>query len=118
MKQLEFGVSCLDDIRVLLKVWQRVLVLEGLEDSRASIVPVIIEDRRPGEEVRLAFTAEQRILNRFLSTLTEANLEYLCNDTIPGILTECRVTRDRGALKAIGSNGQRGPEREGDGDED
>jgi hypothetical protein len=28
--QLEFGVACLGDIRSLLKVWQRVLALEGL----------------------------------------------------------------------------------------
>jgi hypothetical protein len=28
--QLEFGVACMRDVRSLLKVWQRVLALEGL----------------------------------------------------------------------------------------
>ncbi len=60
----------------------------------------------PGEEVKLAFTAVQRVLGEILSALTEANSEFLCNDTIPGILTECRLTGDRGVLKAMSSNGK------------
>ena len=119
MKQLEFFVTCFDDIRVLLKAWQRVLVLEGLEDSRASIVPVSIEDRRPGEEVRLVFEAQHRIQNRFLSALTEAHLiKYVCFDVIPGTWTKCWVTRDQVALKVMGSNDQRGPDKEGADNED
>jgi hypothetical protein len=111
--QLEFGVACLGDIRVLLKVWQRVLTLEGLEDSQASLVHVAIEDRRPGEEVMLVFQADQGLLNRFLSTLTDAHFEYVCRDLLPGLLTLCRATRDRGGLKVIGEGGQGGPGKEG-----
>lgn len=118
MKQLEFVVSCLGDIRVLLQVWQQVLVLEGLEDSRASIVPVSIEDRRPGEEARLVFEAQHRIQKRFLSALTETRLKYVCFDTIPGIWTKCWVTRDQVALKVLGSNDQRGLDKEGANNED
>ncbi len=79
----------------------------------AKFVHVVIEDREPGEEVRLAFTAEQRVMEQFLSALTDAGIKYLCRDTIPGILTECRLTRDRGVLKAIDPVGQRGPEKKG-----
>ncbi len=79
----------------------------------AKFVQVIIEDRLPGEEVKLAFTAEQRVLEQFLSALTDAGNKYLCRDTIPGILTECRLTRDRGVLKLMGANGRRAPESPG-----
>jgi hypothetical protein len=112
--QLEFGVACLGDIRSLLKVWQRVLAREGLGDSQASLVNVSIEDRRPGEEVRLVFQADQGVLNRFLSTLTDADFGYVCRDLLPGLLTLCRASRERGGLKVIGRAAQGGPEKEGD----
>ncbi len=111
--QLEFAVGSLEDIKVLLKVWQRIVVLEGLQDSLAKFVHVVIEDREPGEEVRLVFTAEQRVMEQFLSSLTDFRFGYHCQDLIPEMLTECRVTRDRGVLRAMGSNSQLGLETEG-----
>ncbi len=111
--QVEFGVGCLGDVKVLVKVWQQVLASEGLEGTMARFVLTVIEDRLPGEEVRLVFTAGQRVLSRFLSALTDAHFKYLCNDVIPGMLTECRPIRDLGLLKTMGSDDQ----REGAGEE-
>jgi hypothetical protein len=103
--RLEFGVACLGDIRYLLKVWHELLVREMLESNESSLVHVLVEDRRPGEEVKLCFMAAQEVLHRFLQFLDDRGLKFNCNEIIPGILTICRIIRDRGVMEVISPKG-------------
>jgi hypothetical protein len=105
---LEFGVSCLADIRFLLKAWQLLLVREGLKSSESDLVRVIVEDRLPGEEVKLTFWAAQKVLIRFLQSLEDQGVKFTCHEFISSILTMCRIVRDRGAVQAIGSKSDGG----------
>jgi hypothetical protein len=100
--RLEFGVACLADIRYLLKAWHELLVREMLE-SNESPVHVIVEDRLPGEEVKLCFMAVQEVLQRFLQSLNDRGLKFNCHELIPDILTICRIIHDHGQLQIIGS---------------
>jgi hypothetical protein len=107
IEQLEFGVTCLEDIRRLLKAWQKHLVRERLESSEFGlIVHVIVEDRQPGEEVKLGFQAAQAILLRFRQALEEQGVKFTCNEVIQGILTICRIIRDRDDPQIIGSENE------------
>ena len=103
IEQLEFGVTCLEDIRRLLKAWQKHLVREMLESSESGLVHIIVEDRQPGEEVKLVFQAAHPVLERFLQTLEEQRVKFTCNEVIQGILTICRIIRDRDVVQIIGS---------------
>jgi hypothetical protein len=100
-EQLEFGIASVEDIRCLLKAWHRIVVRERLESSESSLVHIIVEDRRPGEEVLLVFQAAQEVLHRFLQTLKDMGVKFSCHPLIPGILTLCRITKKRGILQVI-----------------
>ena len=101
IEQLEFGVTCLEDIRRLLKAWQKHLVRERLEASESGLVHVIVEDRQPGEEVKLVFQAAHPVLERFLLSLEEQGVRFTSNEILPGILTIARIVRDRGVMQVI-----------------
>ena len=58
MCRLEFGINCLADIRFLYHAWDRLWTLEGGVPPHSILVYVTIEDRLPGEQVSLNFTAE------------------------------------------------------------
>jgi hypothetical protein len=99
---MEFKVASLADIRFLWKAWQRLVVLEGLKSSESALVHVIVEDRVPGEEVKLCFMAAQEVLHKFLQSLKDSGLNFNCHELIPNILTLCRIVREPGAVTVIG----------------
>jgi|SRR5665648_132290 len=103
--RLDFGVNCLADIRFLYKAWDGLWTLEGGVPPYSILVYVTIEDRLPGEQVSLNFQASPEVLDRFLSILDKDGLKFTRNDLIPGFLTMCRVDKERGGLKVIGSSG-------------
>jgi hypothetical protein len=65
----------------------------------------MIEDRLPGEQVSLNFTASIEVLDRFMRILAEDGLQFSRNEVIPGFLIMCRVEKDRGGLTVIGGSG-------------
>ena len=105
MCRLEFGVNCLADIRVLYYAWERLWSSEGGVPPQSILVYVTIEDRLPGEQVSLNFTASTEMLDRFLSTLEQDGLKFGRDELIPGFLIMCRVDKDRGGLTVIGGSG-------------
>ena len=109
MCRLEFGVNCLADIRVLYYAWDRLWSLEGGVPPHSILVYVTIEDRLPGDQVCLNFTASMEMLDRFMSILEQDGLKFSRNDLIPGFLIMCRVDKDRGGLTVIGGNGRHEP---------
>ena len=105
MCRLEFGVNCLADIRFLYNAWDRLWTLEGGVHNHTLLVYVMIEDRLPGDQVCLNFTASPEMLDRFLSSLEKDGLKFTRNEFIPGFLIMCRVDKDRGGLTVIGGSG-------------
>jgi hypothetical protein len=103
--RLEFGVNCLADIKFLYKAWDRLWTQEGGVAPQSILVYLTIEDRLPGDQVCLNFTAEQEVLDRFLSILEQDGLKFARNEFIPGFLILCRVEKDRGGLMVIGGSG-------------
>jgi hypothetical protein len=110
--RLEFGINCLGDIRVLYYAWDRLWIPEG---GMPGLVYVTIEDRLPGEQVGLNFQASPEMLDRFLERLEKDGLRFSCDEIVPGLLTICRVEKDRGGLTVIGGSGADEP---GSGTED
>src|SRR5665647_1310374 len=104
MCRLEFGINCLADIRFLYYAWDRLWTLEGGVPPHSIMVYVTIEDRLPGEQVSLNFTASTEMLDRFMRILAEDGLQFSRNDLMPGFLIMCRVDKDRGGLTVIGGN--------------
>ena len=104
--RLEFGVNCLADIRFLYYAWDRLWSLEG----EVPLVYTKIEDRLPGEQVSLNFQAGTEMLDKFLSILEQDGLRFSCDEIVPGLLTICRVEKDRGGLTVIGANGRHDPD--------
>jgi hypothetical protein len=98
----------LADIRILVKAWQELLVREMLEASESSLVHITVEDRRPGDEVKLCFQAAQAVLHRFLQSLSDRGLKFTCHELVPGLLTLCRITREKTAVQLIGPKGGSG----------
>jgi hypothetical protein len=115
MCRLEFGVNGLADIRVLYHAWDRLWSTEGGVSTHTPLVYVMIEDRVPGEQVTLNFTARPEMLDRFLGTLEKDGLKFTRNELLPGFLVMCRVEKDRGGLTVIGGSGGDEP---GSGQED
>ena len=70
-KHLEIGVSCLEDIRLLVKTWRQVLTLAGRDIGEGRWVYVTVEDRVPGEEVKVSFQEYPEILEGFLKALED-----------------------------------------------
>jgi hypothetical protein len=108
--RLEFGVNCLADIRCLYKTWDRLWTLEGGVPPYSILVYVMVDDRLPGEQVSLNFTASPEVLEEFMTTLEQDGLKFTRNDFIPGFLILCRVENDRGGLTVIGANGRHEPD--------
>ena len=105
MCRLEFGVNCLADIRFLYHAWDRLWTMEGGVPPHSILVYVTIEDRLPGEQVSLNFTASMEVLDRFLGILEQDGLKFTRNEIIPGFLILCRVEKERGGLTVIGGSG-------------
>jgi hypothetical protein len=104
--RLEFGVTCLADIRVLYHAWDRLWTLEGGIPGHSVLVYLMVEDRVPGKQVNLNFQAIPELLDRLLEILEKDGLKFSCNEVIPGFLIMCRVDTDRGGLTVIsGSSG-------------
>ncbi len=103
--RLEFGINCLADIRLLYHAWDRLWTLEGGVPPHSILVYVTIEDRLPGDQVCLNFTASTEMLDRFMSILVKDGLKFTRNEIIPDFLIMCRVDKDRGGLTVIGGTG-------------
>jgi hypothetical protein len=110
MCRLEFGINCLADIRVLYHAWDRLWTLEGGVPPHSILVYVTIEDRLPGEQVSLNFTAEMEVLEKFMSILEQGGLKFTRIELVPGFLVMCRVDKDRGGLTVIGANARHDPD--------
>jgi hypothetical protein len=110
MCRLEFGINCLADIRVLYHAWDRLWTLEGGVPPHSILVYVTIEDRLPGEQVSVNFTAELEVLEKFMSILEQDGLKFTRNEVIPGFLIMCRVDKERGGLTVIGGSGGDDPD--------
>jgi hypothetical protein len=74
------------------------------------LVYVTIEDRLPGEQVSINFQASTEVLDQFMSILEQDGLRFSCDEIVPGLLTICRVEKDRGGLTVIGANGRHDPD--------
>ena len=81
------------------------LDLEGGVPPHSILVYVTIEDRLPGDQVCLNFTASTEMLDRFMSILEKDGLKFTRNDLMPGFLIMCRVDKDRGGLTVISGSG-------------
>jgi hypothetical protein len=108
--RLEFGVNFLADIRLLYKAWDRLWTLEGGVPPYSILIYVMVDDRLPGEQVSLNFTASPEVLERFMGTLEQDGLKFTRNDLIPGFLIMCRVEKDRGGLTVIGGSSDDEPD--------
>jgi len=64
------------------------------------LVYATIEDRLPGEQVGLNFQASTEMLDKFMRILEQDGLRFSCDEIVPGLLTICRVEKDRGGLTA------------------
>jgi hypothetical protein len=109
MVRLEFGVNCLKDIRVLYHAWDRLWAQESGVPPHSIMVYITIEDRLPGDQVSLNFTAAIEVLDRFLGTLEQDGLKFSRDEIIPGFLVMCRVEKDSGGLSVISGSGSDKP---------
>ena len=97
LKLVQFGVSGLQDIRILCTRWQAVLTRLRKEAVPASDftayrqVGVEVEWRRPGEEVCLNFLAPPALLERFLNDLKEQGWAFSEEEVIPWMVVKCRL---------------------------
>jgi hypothetical protein len=95
LSQLEFVVTCLVDIRLLVKVWNEVRAQEAEASFKSLLVLVTVEDRVPGEEVKLHFQEKQEVLDRFREALENRGLKFTCEELFPGFLTICKMARPK-----------------------
>jgi len=95
LEMVEFGVTGLKDIRILLGRWKKVLAAREAGPSVVMKtyrqVGVEVEDRRPGQEVLLTFLAPPEVLASFLADLRAQGLEVREEPLIPGVLLTCRL---------------------------
>jgi hypothetical protein len=108
--RLEFGVTCLADIRVLYHAWDRLWIMEGGVPGHSVLVYLMVEDRVLMEQVNLNFQAIPELLDRFLEILEKDGLKFSCKEVMPGFLIRCRVDEDRGGLTVIGANDRHDPD--------
>lgn len=98
---LEIEVSTLDEVKVLLRIWEEVLMRfywpkeapRGLTEYH--LVNISLDKRQgPEEVVLLQFMApEQSYLDTLLKDLKREGLEVLAQVIVPGFLTRCRLSR-------------------------
>jgi hypothetical protein len=110
MCRLEFGVNCLADIRFLYKAWDRLWRREDGVPNHTLLVYVMIEDRLPGDQVCMNFTASTEVLDRFMGILEEDGLKFTRNDLMPGFLIICRIDKDQGGFTVIGAHDRHDPD--------
>src|SRR5271157_1725194 len=108
--RLEFGVASLADIRLLIKAWDRILVLEPPGTSQSAIVAATVDDQGPKEQVSVNFYEIPEVLDRFLGILEKDGLRFTRNEIIPGYFMACRVNQEPGDLKSLDTNDYCGPE--------
>jgi hypothetical protein len=97
LEMVEFGVTGLAEVRLLLNRW-KVVLAEASEKSGPSMVMktyrqvgIEVEDRRPGQEVLLTFLAPKEVLERFLADLRGQGVEVTEEPLIPGVAITCRL---------------------------
>jgi hypothetical protein len=90
---LEFGITCLADLRILYKAWDRLWAVEDRSKTDTIMVYVTMDDRLPEEQVTLHFRASPEVLDRYLSILKQDGLRFTRREPIRGFLTSCRVDK-------------------------
>jgi hypothetical protein len=110
--RLEFGINCLADIRFLYYAWDWLWTQEGGAPPHTILPYITIEDRLPGEQVSLNFTASMEVLDRFMCILEQDGLKSSRDDLIPNFLILCRIDKDQGGLRVIGGNDAHGSDKE------
>lgn len=93
LSQLEFVVNSLADIRLLVKAWRQFLELDATRPSQSMLVFVTVEDRVPGEEVKLNFQEKAEVLDKFIKILEKRGFKFTCDEFIPGLFTICKMVR-------------------------
>jgi hypothetical protein len=98
---LECEVNNLDEVKALLRTWEKVLLRfywpkeppQGLTEYH--LVNITLDKRQgPEEVVLLQFMApEQSYLDRLLEDLKVMGLDILVQEVVPGFLTRCRLKR-------------------------
>jgi len=98
LQMVEFGVTGLEEVRLLVKRWKKVVAQLAREEEGVTLVwqtrrpvGIEVEDRRPGEEVLLTFLAPKEVLERFLEDLRGQGLEVTEEPLIPGLAITCRL---------------------------
>jgi hypothetical protein len=97
LQMVEFGVTGLAEVRLLMNRWKQVWAGLAKEGVPAAVwkthrqVGIEVEDRRPGEEVFLTFLAPQPVMARFLADLRAQGLEVCEEPFIPGYVLICRL---------------------------
>jgi hypothetical protein len=97
LEMVEFGVTGLADIRLLLNRWKKVVAYPTREAGPSVVmktyrqVGIELEDRRPGAEVLLTFLAPREVLERFLADLRAQGLEVCEEPLVPGVVITCRL---------------------------
>jgi hypothetical protein len=97
---LEFVVSNLEEIRLLVTQWDETLSL-AFDDTpwdfqfHTALVTgwaqiwVIVEDRLPGQEVLLHFVAPWEVVERFLDALEAKGKDVGRRDVVAGFIIKC-----------------------------
>ncbi len=93
--RLEFSIATMADLRFLYKTWDRFWATEDRWNTESIMVYLTVEDRVPGEEVCLNFTATPAVLDKFLGILEKDGLKFSRNDFIAGPLIMCRWSMTR-----------------------
>ena len=97
---LEFEVTSLDEVKLLLKSWARVLTrFQELKErvyrlTKYHLVNVSLEDRQgPVDMVILQFMAPQHLLDRLIDDLRSQGLECPMEVLVPGFIAKCRLQK-------------------------
>jgi hypothetical protein len=103
--RLEFAITGMADLRFLYRAWDNLWAIEDRGNAESIMIYVTVDDRLPGEEVSLNFTATPEVLDKFLGILEQGGLKFSRHDFLPGFLITCRVDHDRGSLHIIDGKG-------------
>lgn len=105
---LEFEVISLDEAKLLLRSWNRVLIrFQELREriyrlTDYHLVNVSLEDRqRPLDVVVLQFLAPQDLLDKLLDDLRSQGLECLMEVLVPGFIAKCRLQKKLFAYPSV-----------------
>jgi hypothetical protein len=109
LSRLEFVIKGMQDIRLLYRTWASLWTDEERRNNESVLVYVTVDDRLPGGEISLNFYATEEVLDKFLTILEKAGLEFSCEEFIPGLAKICRIECDHGGSGIIVPTGGYAP---------